>query len=809
MGRDFVRAGVEVVSLDLGLRSVEELNAQFKVWVTPMKSRLGLSNRLLFYLVFALIAQNSLANSDPSLASTAPQPNTTASADVATYKPSFQSSQGSEWTNPLADLTQPEGVVTYCARLSRGTEQAAALDAVCEFALSLRWKLPNIICDQDRNRYLEGELGEVIQRNKITAKVRYEDGQEQYTLVTLDGRSVKPASSDSSVGWSEGEFATGLRSIFLPQSAAKFKFSKKDVLHSTPVLIFEFWVEKNNNHLWYLEASQGITTFPGYRGRLWINAGNLHLLRLEKKVDDVAANFPIQQVSVLINYGDIDLADGSSFVLPARAVDITCPTVSSAHCLHDELTFKHWHKFAARTRFLTGESAPPQLPPASPPIKTLPLPDIGSFFPLSDPNRGADLATLILSGRIAEIEQERNDDVAAQLAKGKASSISQPAARTPDAATNASSQTPLDQLPVFRASVRLVLVPTVVRDVHGQTVDRLQKENFRLFDERRPQMITQFSVETAGSRFEKTAGNVHEDRAQASAATRHSAYVFDDIHGSFDDLVRARDAASRHLNALPPGDRAAILTLSGSVVLDFTNNHAKLNEALRQIRPHPLTASGSVHCPDISYVQADLIANQNDAIALQRATADALQCAYAGDSHAGVPARQLAETTAAQVLIAGRAESQTSFNMLKAAVRGISRMPGQRSIVLVSPGFPLADMPQAETEIIADALHAGVVIDVIDPSGLSTRSAIEPGGASGLPDVLVDLASGSGGTFFHNRSDMDEGFSKTGLPESYYVLGFSPQRLDGKFHKLKVTLQDSEKLDVQARRGYFALKPAD
>jgi VWFA-related protein len=772
-----------------------------------MESHLGLSNRFLFYFAFVLIAQTSWANSDPSLASTAPQPNTTASAEGAIYKASFQSPQGPEWTNPLADLTQPEGVATYCARLSRGTEQSAALNAVCEFALSLRWKLPNIICDQDRNRYLEGELGEVIQRNKITAKVRYEDGQEQYTLVTVDGKSVKPASSDSSVGWSEGEFATGLRSIFLPQSAAKFKFSKKDVLHSTPVFTFEFWVEKNNNHLWYLEAAQGKTAFPGYRGRIWINAANLHLLRLEKKVDDVAADFPIQQVSVLIDYGDIDLADGSSFVLPSRAVDITCPTVSSAHCLHDELTFKHWHKFAARTRFLTGESTPPQPQPATPATKVLPLPDIASFPPLSDPNRGADVVMQILSGRIAEIEQERRDEVAAQLAKGKATSISQPSARTPDAATIASSQTPLDQLPVFRASVRLVLVPTVVRDTHGETIGRLQKENFRLFDERRPQVITQFSMENPAAVSEKSVGSANENRTQANAATRHSAYVFDDIHASLEDLVRVRDAASRHLDALPPGDRAAILTLSGTVVLDFTNNHTKLNEALRQIRPHPLTSSASVHCPDISYVQADLITNQNDAIALQRAAADALQCAYAGDSHAGAPARRLAETTAAQVLIAGRAESQTSFNMLKEAVRGISRMPGQRSIVLVSPGFPLADMPQAETQIIDDALHAGVVIDVIDPSGLSTRSAIEPGSASGSLDVLVDLASGSGGTFFHNRNDMDEGFRKTGLPESYYVLGFSPQKLDGKFHKLKVTLQDSEKLDVQARRGYFALKP--
>ena len=44
-------------------------------------------------------------------------------------------------------------------------------------------------------------------------------------------------------------------------------------------------------------------------------------------------------------------------------------------------------------------------------------------------------------------------------------------------------------------------------------------------------------------------------------------------------------------------------------------------------------------------------------------------------------------------------------------------------------------------------------------------------------------------------------------PEYIYVLGFSPQKLDGKFHKLKVTFSGPEKLTLQAREGYYALKP--
>jgi len=74
---------------------------------------------------------------------------------------------------------------------------------------------------------------------------------------------------------------------------------------------------------------------------------------------------------------------------------------------------------------------------------------------------------------------------------------------------------------------------------------------------------------------------------------------------------------------------------------------------------------------------------------------------------------------------------------------------------------------------------------------------------------MAVLADGTGGTFFQNNNDLDEGFRRVSTaPEYYYVLGFSPQnlKLDGSFHNLKVTLKTPVKLTVQARRGYYAPK---
>ena len=77
---------------------------------------------------------------------------------------------------------------------------------------------------------------------------------------------------------------------------------------------------------------------------------------------------------------------------------------------------------------------------------------------------------------------------------------------------------------------------------------------------------------------------------------------------------------------------------------------------------------------------------------------------------------------------------------------------------------------------------------------------------------MTELADGTGGTFYHNRNDVDEAMREAGAaPEVSYVLGFSPQNLkfDGRFHTLKVALTTKEKFGVQARHGYFAPRSAE
>lgn len=394
-----------------------------------------------------------------------------------------------------------------------------------------------------------------------------------------------------------------------------------------------------------------------------------------------------------------------------------------------------------------------------------------------------------------------------------------------------------DELPTFRVKVNVVLVRVVVRDAQGHAVGALKREDFQLLDNKKPQTITSFSVERPGTQVAREQKTSETEPAQTPAiAERYIAYLFDDIHLNVNDLMQVRDAAERHLASLASTDRAAIFTTSGQTTLDFTDDHAKLRDTLLRLRATPIARSGIVECPDVSYYLADMIQNKNDPTALQAATYDALVCAFGGTSQSQQTntanykaAQMLAAATAARVLAQGLHETQVTLDTLKNVVRRMSVLPGQRTIILASPGFYNPEQIPEESDIIDRALHANVIISALDARGLYTSPVIGEASqpapsnmvtavlesqyrsteASVVSEILGEFAYGTGGAFFHNNNDLEAGFRQLATaPEYYYLLGFSPQnlKLDGKYHNLKVTLKSPQDLSVQARRGYYAPK---
>ncbi len=220
-----------------------------------------------------------------------------------------------------------------------------------------------------------------------------------------------------------------------------------------------------------------------------------------------------------------------------------------------------------------------------------------------------------------------------------------PAAQSPAPSDSNSSNTAEvsshDNPATFRVRVNLVLVRVVVRDSQGNVVPNLKKEDFQLLDNRKPQVISSFSVETPESHAvvptvtpagEAPPASEQPGAVPAALPQRFVGLVFDDIDMLMNDTVFVRNAATRLFGALAPSDRVGMYTTSGQLTQEFTSDHEALKQALLSIVPRPVTGPVGLHeCPDLSYYQADQIVNFHESQALAIATEDAVQCAFNGD----------------------------------------------------------------------------------------------------------------------------------------------------------------------------------
>lgn len=261
---------------------------------------------------------------------------------------------------------EPADMPAYCATLSGTGKHAPELAKVCEFALAMRKKLPNVICDRETKRYwttAPGPLaigrsarmyGDEDHSDTVIAKVTYRDGQEYYNDVRIDGKPIAAAAPELSGTWSDGEFATILAGAFVSSSKAEFQYEKSDALHSSPAFVFDFHVKAENNRLYFLHSGDTIW-FPEYSGRIWIDAQTSSLLRMERETAYMP-QYPIRRMRTEIDYSNVPLGDGTRLVLPTNSRVLICTPplhVNGDNCARNIVRFTHWHKFRATTNILT------------------------------------------------------------------------------------------------------------------------------------------------------------------------------------------------------------------------------------------------------------------------------------------------------------------------------------------------------------------------------------------------------------------------------------------------------------------------
>src|SRR5579863_3508259 len=122
-----------------------------------------------------------------------------------------------------------------------------------------------------------------------------------------------------------------------------------------------------------------------------------------------------------------------------------------------------------------------------------------------------------------------------------------PPTATPSDTSNAAEVSTHDNPATFKVRVNLVLVRAVVRDNQGNVVTGLKKEDFQISDNRKPQIVSTFSIETPESHklpasTPPPAGEPESEAAATAAAVaalpqRFVAVVFDDTNMLMQDAA--------------------------------------------------------------------------------------------------------------------------------------------------------------------------------------------------------------------------------------------------------------------------------
>ena len=362
------------------------------------------------------------------------------------------------------------------------------------------------------------------------------------------------------------------------------------------------------------------------------------------------------------------------------------------------------------------------------------------------------------------------------------------------------------ETPVLRVNTRLVEVDVVVHR-KGAAVTDLNKDDFTVFDNGKPQKISAFNVvsshTTAGQSVPVPPGVVTNRVATVDGDPAGITVVlYDSLNTATEDQSWARQAMIHYLNTLQRGDHFALYSLGKTlqVIQDFTDDPDRLITAAK--RAHPETSTDRT-ADDLA---ADLLASAPD---LGDSIANAMQENAIKNMQDMAQINRAVITTKAMEFIA----------------RHLQGLPGRKKLIWISSSF------EAETtdirshngqqtiehkefgNEISDAVHAlndaNVAVYAIDPTPM--KPPPDPGLMRPGIAAMNLFAGGTGGRAFYMINDIASAV-KSAVEDSEvtYALGFYPVdiKLDGSYHSLSVRVARSG-VDHRARKGYFAtdLKP--
>jgi len=232
---------------------------------------------------------------------------------------------------PVRGPQRPEEVIIEKAREASG---------------SFLESLPNYYCHEIMTRYQSGSNSKNWQPVDIVSMALvYENRQESYRDLEINGKATKKRIEDLSGSWSTGEFGSVLADVFSPYTAADFEYRKESRSAGRASLVYDFSVEREHSHWRIMVASQLIT--PPYSGSVWIDKETHRVLRIEMQATHIPDAFPADKVEMATDYEFVRFGE-RQYLVPVHAENLGCQR-DTGTCSRNAIDFRNYHRYAGES----------------------------------------------------------------------------------------------------------------------------------------------------------------------------------------------------------------------------------------------------------------------------------------------------------------------------------------------------------------------------------------------------------------------------------------------------------------------------
>jgi len=386
---------------------------------------------------------------------------------------------------------------------------------------------------------------------------------------------------------------------------------------------------------------------------------------------------------------------------------------------------------------------------------------------------------------------------------------------------------------IFRTQATLMQIPAIVTNKAGGHVHNLTKDDFRIFENGKEQKISTFEeIVTTNTRLSlpaQTPGEFANLTLSDKEPRAITVIAIDTVNTPFLDQETGRRALIKYLGEIVDPNQVLALAVMSSrglkTVSGLTEDPNHLVQALKQagseltvadefgVDARVEGASGAL--ADLpSYPQTELGRKPLEAILKFIEREDAIEATFQQQN-----------------------AIETTMNNFLALAWSLSGVPGRKSVIWVTGGFPFAIsspdvVPGGYLSVLYERAlqafsEANITVYPVDVRGLTNPAVIEAGATrSHSPqdlrrqignrswlqlssrETLNQFAEMTGGKAFYNSNDLAGSFKRAADDaSSYYLLGYylDTHNTQAGWRDVKVKV-GSKDAAVRARRGFFVTK---